>query len=157
MIGAAGGDLKRAQPVKGDVRLLVTRVKGKTLAVLYRPVDPGVKSEPVVFTSTVKSVRFDSVVDVSADVQLASDIARDEKGRTVGATYEFSIPLERLGLYPKVGQTIKGDLGVLRGDGLRTLERSYWSNKAAGIVSDTPSEAELSPYLWGTFDFEPAK
>jgi hypothetical protein len=155
MLGAVGADPQRVDPVAGDMRLLITRVKGKTLAVLYRPVDPDVKSAPVMFTSPVRTVRMESVTDVSADVVLASDTVKDPQGNITGAVYEFSIPLARLGLQPVAGQSIKGDLGVLRGDGLRTLERSYWSNKGAGLVSDTPSEAELTPRLWGTFNFGP--
>jgi hypothetical protein len=42
---------------------------------------------------------------------------------------------------------------VLRGDGQKTVQRVYWSNKATGLVSDIPSEAELTPQLWGTFKF----
>ncbi len=58
-----------------------------------------------------------------------------------------------LGLKPAPGTTLRGDLGLLRGDGLRTTQRVYWSNKASGLVSDIPSEAELTPQLWGTLKF----
>jgi hypothetical protein len=59
-----------------------------------------------------------------------------------------------LGLKPRHGQTLRGDLGVLRGNGYETLQRAYWSNKASGLVSDLPSEAELTPRLWGTWRME---
>ena len=68
--------------------------------------------------------------------------------------YEISIPLATLGLRADVGATIKGDLGVLRGDGFQTMQRVYWSNKATGITADVPSEAELTPQLWGSWRFE---
>jgi len=35
----------------------------------------------------------------------------------------------------------------------QTLHRVYWHNKATGLVSDLPSEAELRPDLWGTWRF----
>jgi hypothetical protein len=36
---------------------------------------------------------------------------------------------------------------------VQVLSRLYWSNKATGIVSDIPSEAELQPSLWGVWEF----
>ena len=154
MIGAAGADPERSRPVAGDLRLLVNRVNVKPVGVLYRPVDSVAKTKPIQYTSAVRSVRIDSVEDISADVQLAYDAVKDEQGRILEATYEFSVPLSRLGLHPVDGQRIKGDLGILRGDGVKTLQRLYWSHKASGLVSDTPSEAELTPHLWGTFTFK---
>ena len=66
--------------------------------------------------------------------------------------YEFSIPLAALGLKPKAGQSLKGDVGILRGTGTDTTARVYWSNKATGITSDVPSEAMLTPLLWGSVE-----
>jgi hypothetical protein len=64
--------------------------------------------------------------------------------------FEVSIPLSIFGLSPTPGETLRGDIGLLRGDGLRTTQRVYWFNKATGLVSDIPSEASLTPQLWGT-------
>jgi hypothetical protein len=50
--------------------------------------------------------------------------------------------------------TIRGDVGVLRGNGFQTLQRVYWSNKATGLVSDAPTEADLTPQFWGEMRFE---
>ena len=69
-------------------------------------------------------------------------------------TYAFSIPLETLGLKPVSGQRIKADIGILRGDGVQTTQRVYWSNKATGITADVPSEAALTPGLWGDWVFK---
>lgn len=153
MIGTnPGAEANRASPVEGDLRLTVTQVTGpsaglgagKTFAVLYRPVSPGAKTPKVPFSSPWRTISFDRVDDVSDKVQLASD----GKGN-----YEISVPLEILGLNPKPGMRIKGDIGILRGNGSETLARTYWSNKATAIVSDVPSEAELAPKLWGTWEF----
>ncbi|MBI5383978.1 MAG: hypothetical protein HZA90_04755 [Verrucomicrobia bacterium] len=144
MIGVdAGADEKRGKPVVGDARLLVAQVKGKTVAALYRAVVPGTK-EPVPFSSPWRTITLDRVDDVSADVQLA---AKD-------GNFEISIPLAALGLKPAVGQRLKGDIGVLRGNGFQTLQRVYWANKASGITADVPSEAELTPRLWGRWEFK---
>jgi len=102
------------------------------------------KTPKVPFTSPVSTLSFDRVDDVSDKVRLAAD----GKGN-----YEICVPLEVLGLAPKPGMKIKGDIGILRGNGAETTARTYWSNKAAGIVSDMPSEAALRPELWGTWEF----
>jgi hypothetical protein len=144
MIGAgAHADPNRSAPTDGDVRLLVTRVKGKLLATLYRPVAPGAKT-PVPFSSPWRTITIDRVDDVSDKVQLASD----DKGN-----FEISVPLALLGLEPRPGGEIKADLGILRGNGFQTLQRVYWSNKATGITADVPSEAMLTPQLWGRWEF----
>lgn len=129
----------RDSPVAGDQRLLVTVVGGKVRALLYRAKVPGV-TEPVAFSSPWRSIYIDAVDDVSQHVILASD----KEG-----TYEMSIPLTALRWRPQVGETYRADMGVLRGAGGQTTQRVYWSNKATAITADVPSEAELTPKLWG--------
>jgi hypothetical protein len=136
-------DPTRSGPVPGDLRLLVTRVKGQTAAMLYRAVVPGT-TRPAPFSSPWRTVTLDEVKDVSSEVEFA----------TTNGNYEVSIPLATLGLKPAPDQSIKGDLGILRGNGFQTLQRIYWSNKATGITADLPSEAELTPALWGQLSFQ---
>lgn len=136
-------DPGRVDPVPGDERLLVTQVGGRVLALLYRAVVPGT-TDPVPFSSPWRTITLDRVEDVSADVELAA-----QEG-----SYEFSIPLARLGLSAAPGTEVRGDVGILRGNGFQTLQRVYWSNKATAIVSDVPSEAMLTPSLWGRIVFE---
>ena len=102
-------------------------------------------SEKVPFSSPWRTITFDKVEDVSNQLEFAA---------TKDGNYEISIPLAALQLKPKEGLSIKGDIGILRGDGAQTISRVYWSNKATAIVSDVPSEAELTPALWGTILFE---
>ena len=99
------------------------------------------------FSSPWRTITLDQVEDVSADVQLADDRA---------GHYEFSIPLKTLGApFDKIqpGTRLRGDVGILRGNGSQTLQRVYWTNKATAIVADVPSEAQLAPKLWGWLDF----
>ena len=157
MIGVnPAADPKRTKAVAGDLRLLVTVVKGKTFAVLYRAVVPGTK-ESVPFSSPWRTITLDRVEDVSDQVTLASSVVKNTKGKVEAAFYEFSIPLDTLGLRPQPGKTLRGDVGILRGDGTKTMQRVYWSNKATGITADVPSEAELTPKLWGRWEFEQPK
>jgi hypothetical protein len=136
-------DDKRTNPVEGDLRLLVTMVKDKPLALVYRAVVPGTK-EPVPFSSPWRTITIDRVDNASDQVRLAG----------AEGNYEFSVPLAVLGLRPEPGQVLRGDLGVLRGNGFQTLHRAYWSNKATGLTSDVPSEAMLTPQFWGRWQFQ---
>lgn len=129
----------RERPVAGDQRLLVTRVNGQTKALLYRAVVPGTTS-PAPFSSPWRTIALDRVDDVSAQVEFAQN----------EGDYEISVPLSVLGLQPKAGLRLRGDVGILRGNGFQTTQRVYWSNKATAIVADVPSEAMLMPGLWGT-------
>lgn len=129
----------RTTPVAGDQRLLITRVKGQTRAVLYRARVPGTK-EPVAFSSPWRTIHVDAVEDVSRQVTLASD------GQ---GNFEIGVPLAALHWRPRVGETYRADLGVLRGRNGQTTQRVYWSNKATAITADVPSEAELLPRFWG--------
>jgi len=145
-------DPQRRSAAPGDVRLLVSLVKGKPVAVLYRPVATTGPRNSATFESPLRTLRFDDVEDVSNYVQFAKGIANSTTGASAG-DFEFSIPLRILGLNPMPGTELRGDIGLLRGDGVRTTQRVYWSNKATGLVSDIPSEAELTPQLWGQFRF----
>ncbi|MFI5378007.1 MAG: hypothetical protein ACHRHE_01760, partial [Tepidisphaerales bacterium] len=143
MIGAnAQADPKRTRPAPGDQRLLVTMAKGRKLAVLYRAAVPGT-NEPVPFSSPWRTITIDRVEDISDRVELAG----------TDGNFEISVPLELLGFNPTAGLKIKADIGILRGNGFQTLQRVYWNNKATAITADVPSEAELTPALWGTWQF----
>jgi hypothetical protein len=131
---------------EGDLRILITLVDKKPQAWLYRAVVKGTKqADKVPFSSPQRTITFDKVENISSKIEFAASGNGD---------YEISIPLSILNLNPKKGTTIRGDIGILRGDGQETISRAYWSNKNAGIVSDVPSEAELTPARWGTWIFE---
>ena len=157
----------RATPALGDQRLLITRVEGKIVAMRYRALSAGEKA-PVPFASPSRTVTFDRVDDVSDQIKLAQGVAEIEEfqagnvfgNRTLkypGASYEVAIPLSVLGLKPVAGQSVRGDLGILVGNGFQTIQRVYWNNKATGLVSDIPGEAMLTPQLWGTWKFGSAR
>lgn len=144
MLFKTGGALDLMLAANGNQRLLVTRLNGKTAAVLYRQQVPGTPAEKrVPFSSPTRSVWFDRVEEVGATVTLAGG-----KG-----LYEFSIPLAVLGLEAREGATVAGDIGVLRGSQGATSQRLYWHNKATSITADVPSEAMLTPQLWGELKF----
>ncbi len=134
-----GGCLDLMLQADTDQRLLITLVKGKPRALLYRSKVPGT-TQPVAFGSPWRSIHIDVVEDVSDRLTFATDNT---------GNFEISVPLETLHWQPKPGDTARADLGVLRGSNGQTTQRIYWSNKATAITADVPSEAELTPQLWG--------
>jgi hypothetical protein len=138
-------DGRRKSPGPGDLRLLFTRIEGRPRAVLFRArVAGGHAGEPVTYQSPIGTQIFDEVLDVSAVIALACR----------GGNFEVSIPLDRIGLEPRKGQEILGDLGILRGQGGQTVQRIYWNNLDTQLVSDLPDEARLQPGRWGIWRFE---
>ncbi|MDF1712659.1 MAG: hypothetical protein P1U90_10510 [Akkermansiaceae bacterium] len=140
-----GPDGNRKSPAEGDLRLLITLKDHKPHALLYRAVMPGTSDDKKIpFSSPWRTITFDEVLDVSEHLKLS---AKD-------GNYEISIPYKLLGIQPGSGKTIRGDLGILRGTNGETNARIYWNNKATGITADVPSEAQLTPELWGRFRFK---
>jgi hypothetical protein len=134
----------RSGPAAGDVRVVVAFVEGKPVATLYRAVAAdGPKAEHVLFESPIGKVAFDQVRSVGERIQLAR----------VKDHVECAIPLNVFNLKPAVGMQLLADVGVLRGQGGRTVQRSYWSDKSTVLVSDLPSEARLHPDRWGSWVF----
>lgn len=137
-------DRDRREPAPGDLRLMATMVRGRPVGVLYRAVVPGADgSKRTVFDSPVGRVEFADVEDISDRIVLAQH----------DGDIELSVPLALLGLKPEPQQEILADVGLLRGDGVQTTQRSYWNNQGATIVSDVPSEARLEPANWGEWQF----
>jgi hypothetical protein len=143
-----GPDGKNTQ--NGNLRLLLTQMQGKPTAVLYEKSVPGTKeSARVPFSSPWRTIYIDRVTQ-PANVKMAS-------GPIAGGYFvEAAIPWSTLGVQPKAGLKLRGDVGVLFADagGTQTVSRQYWSNKATGLVNDVPGEAEITPELWGTFVLE---
>ncbi|MFY9251856.1 MAG: hypothetical protein WAO83_00235 [Fuerstiella sp.] len=134
-----GGCLDLMLQTSTDQRLLVTVVKGQPRAVLYRSKVPGT-TQPVAFSSPWRTISIDVVEDITSQVTFATDKT---------GNYEISVPLATLHWTPKTSDIVRADIGVLRGSNGQTTQRVYWSNKATAITADVPSEAELTPKLWG--------
>jgi hypothetical protein len=142
-------DPARRAAVAGDLRLLMTWMGSKPVAVLYRPVWPGAKPEERwEVVSPVWKLSFDRVKIVDA-VRMA------RSGGANRYTVEAAIPLSALGLKLQPPMRLKLDWGVLAtdADGTVVLGRYCWANKATAILSDAPSEAALHPDLWGYVRF----
>lgn len=139
----------REQPAKGDLRVVLANLNKKPAAVLMQPVNPSAPdSVKKSYTSPVGSKDFDEV-RILPDARVAM--------QKIGNGYrlEAAIPLKELGLAPKAGTEIRGDVGFISSDadGRINTARTYWANEATNLVNDEPFESWLSPAKWGTFTF----
>ena len=134
---------KRTDAVPGDLRLLISVLDGKPVAVLYRWKTTG-KKHPRTFTCPWRQFTFE-------DVQVLSDVKVTINRRASGYTVEATVPLKTLGFNPQPGKSYKLDLGVIFSDATGTTRslRMYWANKATGLVNDVPGEIMPTPNLWG--------
>lgn len=134
---------------QGNMRVLLSLLADKPIAVLYEKEVPGTPESARVPFASFWKIYFDRVTQV-ADVKMATGSLAD------GYFVEAAIPWKRLGVTPTSGLKVKGDFGMLFGDkgGTRTVSRQYWSNKATGLVDDIPGEADLTPARWGELTLE---
>ncbi len=141
-------DSKRRQPVRGDLRLLVTRIGNKPTAILYRPVSADGQGKPwQTSTPAGGTTKFDDV-SILKNAEIA---ITDTAG---GYTVEAAVPLQTLGLRIREDLRLRLDWGVLSTDaGNLTTARQYWADKTATGVSDEPTEARLNPGMWGHIVF----
>jgi len=137
----------RLGPVKGDLRLLITRTPKGPTAVMYQPtVEHPDPSEAWQAKTMVFTTDFDRVVELK-DANIKYRKSEDK----VTWSLEVSVPLASLGLYPEKRQRLKFDFGFLKTNqaGNEVMQRIYWSNKATSILSDVAAEASLEPAQWG--------
>ena len=136
----------RKEPVMGDCRLVISKLDGKPVAVLYNAQVPNAKT-PVGFSSPMRTVTFDAVAVVKDAVVAITDTA---DGYVVEATIPLSIVSggNDAGLWP--GRVVQGDAGIIVADKAgRRVSRLYRFNQNTQIVSDVPTEATLNPDQWG--------
>jgi len=152
-----------AEPGAGDLRVLLVPTKQGRLyngrIVLYRPkVADGAAKTPYEFASPVGKVSMDYVAELptAANTRRPCSFFRWENG--LGYTCEASIPLAslpELGIPPPAAdKKIRFDCGVIYSNlgGSTREKRVYWHQNDADsrCITDIPTEARLSPPLWGT-------
>ena len=137
-------DPKDKNPTMGDCRLVLGKVDGKPVAVLYRALVPNAKT-PVVFRNPAgKEVVFDAV-------EVVKNAAVTILDTPDGYLVEASIPIDFLGGNLWANRSIPGDAGIIVADSTgRRVARICRFNKDTQVVSDVPTEAALQPERWGT-------
>ncbi len=141
-------DPKRGDAALGDIRVSISVLDGKPIAVLYRFKANGAK-HPQVFSSPWRKFSVDDV-EVLGDAKIVLNRRGDGYG------IEAALPLAALGFTPQPGKAYKCDVGVIFSDptGTTRAARVYWANKATGLVNDVPGEIMPTPQLWGTATVE---
>ena len=75
-----------------------------------------------------------------------------------GYVLEAAIPWSDLGVTPKPGLAMLGDVGVIYGNegGNKNAIRYMWADKSpeVSINNDIPSEIRIHPNQWGTWVLE---
>ena len=140
-------------PKVGDARLIMTRrPDGATVATLLRP-RTAAQQKPLrhTFESVVWKETFDEVREVN---NLPLHAAAADGSYVV----EAAVPWPLLGISPKSGLELAGDVGVIYGDrgGTRNAIRYLWSDRSAevSINNDIPSEVRMHPNDWGRLVLE---
>ncbi len=149
------------QPKPGDQRILISQVNGKIRAIHYEQRSTR-EGHPGEIASPNRTVPFDYIADVSDRIRVAEGVAelpyqdpnvvfRSGVQYRKGTSLEVAIPLNLLALEDSL-KSFTGDVGILLGNGTRTIKRLYWSNKNTAMLFDAPEESLLKPALWGGFD-----
>jgi hypothetical protein len=75
-----------------------------------------------------------------------------------GYVVEAAVPWKDLGVTPKSGMVLLGDVGVIYGNegGTRNAIRYLWSDRSpeVSINNDIPSEIRIRPNAWGSWLLE---
>ena len=137
----------------GDVRIVIApgAAPGSvTVMGMWGKAPAAFTAEPQLYKSPVRTVSFEHVSLLHS--------ARVHVEKTATAyTVQAAIPWQELGLTaPAAGVTRRGDIGVLRSDagGQRTVLRRFLFNQHTSVTMDAPTEAEIEPPYWGTFQFK---
>ena len=138
----------------GDTRIIVTRTpEGKMVATRYRPVTAD-KDKPNKASFTTQSSGTDAFDEIVAWNGLPMHCKAEKDSYIV----EVAVPWAALGITPKSGLTLIGDVGVIYGNqgGTKNAIRYMWSDKSpeVSINNDIPSESRLHPNNWGSLTLE---
>lgn len=146
-LATRGGDANRKDPATGDLRLVFANLKDRPTTVLMQPINP---SAPANAAKTYRSPVGDKSF---AEVRELPDVKLAVRNTKTGYRLEAVIPLTALGLKPKPGESLRGDVGFISSDadGKINTARTYWANPSTNLVNDEPLEAWLNPGAWGEF------
>lgn len=131
--------------VAGDGRLVLAPVAPAPRAVLYQAVVPG--------TPAAQRVRFASPIGVTTfdAVTTRPEVGVQFQPQPTGYECVARIPWATLGIRPRPGLRLRGDVGVLFSDagGQTTVSRVYLFNRTETMTADLHEEARLFPARWG--------
>jgi hypothetical protein len=138
----------------GDLRILITRTPDdKLVATRYRYVTAEAE-KPNAFSVETTSSGKDTLDEVVPWNDLPMHVTAEKDGYVL----EVALPWKELGITPRSGLWLLGDVGVIYGNegGTRNAIRYLWSDKSAevSINNDIPSEIRSHPNQWGSWMLE---
>ena len=138
----------------GDMRIIMARTPDeKLVATRYRYATTD-KEKPNAFTVETMSSGKDTLDDVVPwnDLPMRATCAAD------GYVVEAAIPWSAIGVEPRSGLLLSGDVGVIYGNegGTKNAIRYQWSDKSpeVSINNDIPSEIRIHPNDWAALVLE---
>jgi hypothetical protein len=151
-IGGDCVDVQLEVPGRGPIRLLGAPIGGKPTAV-YWQAEAETKENA---TTYMVGNNPENAADFDVVKRLDDVTVKAETGLNA-YTALIRVPLRNMGLDPKAGAKLTGQVGVIFSDpsGKNRAARLYWHNKNTGLVSDVPSEARLTPAEWGEIILDP--
>ncbi len=147
--GPAG---KRAASILGDVRLLASRIQGRSVLIAFKPLSKLGNRAQRYYTPAAGEALFEDVGEVPGGSAIFSD-NKDGSGYTA----LLSIPRAFLECDFSPGGTLAGEAEVLLSGqgarGLQVMSRNYLFSPASSetsMVDDVATESRLYPRHWGT-------
>ena len=143
-------DRKQEEAGAGDMRIVLSPLEGKPVAVLMKPIDPNAPAAARREYKTADRTKSFDRVEILDGVRIAAVIDGDHY------FVEVAVPLKAIGLKAAPGIMIPGDVGLISSDpaGRRNIARAYWANDDTDAVDDPAAEAWLYPAKWGKMIFE---
>jgi len=141
---------KQEDAAAGDMRIVLSALKGKPVAVLMKPIDTNAPAAAKRKYKTADRTRTLDRVEILKNVRTAAVIDGDHY------FVEVALPLKDIGLEAAPGIMIPGDVGLISSDpaGRKNAARAYWANESTSKVNDPAGEAWLFPAKWGKMIFE---
>lgn len=136
---------KTMSAAAGDVRFICAPLSGVATVLEIREKAFGAKPfGPYTYSSPVSTYVYDQV-------GVTDRVKCDGVFRSGNYKLILSIPWTEIGLTPKPGLRLRGDVGVIYSDmaGKMNVARVYWANQNTGLVNDIPNEAKLNPGAMG--------
>lgn len=139
-------DLQIKSPTLGRCRYIMTMNDGKPVVIRFR-YDGKDNGQGAVFRSGIAETH----VPVVEKLNITPGVRRGKNDYFLQAI----IPWDVLGIQPKAGLSVPMELGVFYSDpsGHKTAAREYWHSHLSGMVSDVPTEAQITPN-WGTLELK---
>jgi len=139
-------DLQIKSPKLGRCRYIITMNQGQPVVIRFQ-YDAKDTGQGLTYRSGVEETR----VPVVEKLNIVPVVKRGKEDYFL----QVNLPWDLLGIDPRPGLAVPMELGVFYSDptGHKTASREYWHSRMSAMVSDVPTEAQVTPD-WGTLEFK---